>query len=89
MKIERYCSTSMNSGPKKSINEYQAAMISMIANKILIDYIAISNLIVVEPEHYVEEWMLRHLDKPDEDFKEAIWHCFMVNLIACRREENK
>jgi len=78
----------MNPEPKRGINEYQAAMISMLANKILIDYLAISNLIVVEPEHYAEEWMSRHLDRPDQEFKDAIWHCFMVNLIVCRREGN-
>jgi len=77
----------MGNEPKK-INEYQAAMISMLANKIVIDYLAISSLIVVEPEHYAEEWMVRHLDRPDQEFKDAIWHCFMVNLVACRRGDN-
>lgn len=57
--------------------QFQEASYHLVAIRILGDYVEARHLMPVEPEHFVEDWVTKHIIKPPALMKRSIWRYFL------------
>jgi len=67
----------------------QEAGLQLVANKIFCGYMLVSEIMSVEPEHFVEDYIVRCLSHPTKTMKRSIWRYFLENLIIYRKIHKK
>ena len=61
---------------------------ALLARKVFFEYITASGVIKgVEPEHFVEDWIIKNVRKSTEFWKKMVWRYFLFNLMEYRNRE--
>jgi hypothetical protein len=68
---------------------YKKAAMQLTANKVFCEYMHFSEFMPVEPEYFVEAWIIRNIIRPDEELKSEIWKYFLENLIDYRKHQGR
>ena len=75
----------MDNKKSKELAFLQEAGLQLVANKIFCGYMLASEIMPVEPEHFVEDYIVRCLNYPTKMMKSSIWRYFLENLIIYRK----
>lgn len=66
--------------------DFQDMAMKLVADKIFLAYISLrSTGFSVEPESFVDFWIENNIIKVTTIMRKAIWHYFMLNLIASKK----
>ena len=57
-----------------------------IADEIFVDYKIASSLVNVEPENFVEKWLVKRINKIKKLEERAIWRYFLQHLLSYKKE---